>query len=100
MIVKQSLMDNKYLDKVLNSLVRETNIDFNMETINMPFFHSFHAYPFESYYVPLHLTPSLSFTPPSFTQHCRDVYGLNDDEIDYLWIDYKTIINNKINNGR
>ena len=93
----------KYLDKVLNSLIKETNIDFNMETINMPFFHPFHAYSFESYYFPFLFSlfsSSYSTVPPPFTEHCRDVYGLNDDEIDYLWIDYKTIINNKINNGR
>ena len=95
-------MENKYLDKVLNSLVGETKIDFDEETLYMPFFNSFHAYPFESYYVPkFFLTPSpYSTTPPTFTQHCRDVYGLNDDEIYYVWDEYKTIIGYKLNNGR
>ncbi len=95
-------MEDKYLNNVLNSLVRETNIDFDEETLYMPFFNSFHAYPFESYYVPkFFLTPSpYSTTPPSFTEHCRDIYGLIGDEIDYVWNNYKTIINNKISDGR
>ena len=95
-------MENKYLDKVLNSLVGETKIDFDEETLYMPFFNSFHAYPFESYYVPhFFLTPSpYSTTPPSFTQHCRDVYGLKNHESYYVWDEYKTIIEDRLNNGR
>ena len=95
-------MENKYLNNVLNSLVGETKIDFDEETLYMPFFNSFHAYPFESYYVPhFFLTPSpYSTTPPSFTQHCRDIYGLNDDESYYVWDEYKTIIEDRLNNGR
>lgn len=90
-------MENKYLNNVLNSLVRETNIDFDEETLYMPFFNSFHAYPFESYYIPKFFHPSSTYsTPPSFTEHCRDIYGLNDDEIYYVWDEYKTIIGDKI----
>ena len=92
----------EYLDKVVDRLVSETIIDFDEETLYMPFFNSFHAYPFESYYVlKFFITPSFhSILPPSFTQHCRDVYGLIGDEIDYVWNNYKTIINNKISDGR
>jgi len=99
-------MENKYLNNVLNSLVGETKIDFDVETLYMPFFNSFHAYPFESYYVIkfflTHSAATTSYTgiPPVFTQHCRDVYGLNDDEIYYVWDEYKTIIGDKLNNGR
>ena len=32
-----------------------------------------------------------------FSSHCKDVYGLNDDEVEYVWEKYKDIIKDKIN---
>ena len=84
-------MDKKFLDKVVNQLVRETTIDYDEERFLPPF-----SIP-SSWFSPFlsHFSPH-----PSFIIHCREVYGLNkDDEIDYIWYGYKRIINDKIENN-
>ena len=85
-------MDKKFLNKVLDQIISEKRIDYNelSPTLYTPF-----PYP------PLIL--SFSTFPPSFlfsyfTKHCRDVYGLNKEEIGYVWVKYKDIIKDKINN--
>ena len=88
-------MNKKFLDKVLDQIVSETRIDYSMEEIQFPFYPS----PFFS---PLHLfSTSLSvfITPFSFSNHCREVYGLNEDEVSYVWKEYRDIIKDEINNG-
>ena len=92
-------MDYKFLNKVLDQLVRETEIDKNRGVIESPFFSLILVSSF------LHL-PSFrsslllpSFTFLSFSDHCKDVYGLNDDEIEYVWKEYRETIIDKINNG-
>ena len=87
-------MDNKFLNKVLDQIVSETIVDYDKEEIQFPFFlffsyHSSFLFFFHS------LSPSLPF----FSEHCKDIYGLNDDEIDYVWKEYKDIIKDKIKNN-
>jgi len=83
-------MNKNFLDKVIEQIVSETRIDYNelSPTLYTPF-----PYP------PLILSFS-TFPPlllfPKFTNHCRDVYGLNNDEVDYVWDEYKKIIYDKI----
>ena len=79
-------MDKIFLNKVLNQLVRETEIDYDRRVIEAPFFPSSHS---------LFLN-SVSYFQISFFYHCRDVYGLNEQEIDYLWEEYENIIKDKI----
>jgi len=86
-------MDKEYLNKVIDQIVSETRIDYNelSPTLYTPF-----PYP------PLII--SFSTFPPrflfsSFTNHCKDVYGLNDGEIIYVWKKYVNSIINKIENG-
>ena len=92
---------NIYLDKVIEFLVRDTKIDFKNEKITTPF----------------HLPPLLSSLPQllvlfpfllslyslphsPFSSYCKEVYGLTDQEIEYVWKEYKSIIKIKIENGR
>jgi hypothetical protein len=82
---------DKYLDKVVDILVKGTMIDFNSREISYPFFspYSFHLFhPFPS--------PLL----PSFSIYVRDNYGLTENEKDYVWNEYKKVIKNKIENGK
>jgi len=88
-------MDNKYLDKVLDQLVRETEIDYDRGVIKSHFF-LIHSYFRSSFF---HLILSSPLHPFSFSNHCRDVYGLNEEETEYVWKEYKDIIIDKINNG-
>jgi len=83
-------MDYKFLDKVLDQIVSEITIDYEKEKIYVPFL-----------YAPLRLHPSTmtglrqGYTSP-FSEHCRDVYGLNKDETDYVWDQLRNKINNSI----
>ena len=81
----------KYLDKVIDQIVSETTIDYrsggkvDITLINK-----------ENNWL---LTPKISLVKyfyPHFSHHCKEVYGLNDDEIKYVWDEYKTIIKDKI----
>ena len=90
-------MDYKFLHKVVDQIVSETIIDYEKGEIQFPF----------SYSSPF-LSPSLLFSrflfvSPSlylfFSKHCKNVYGLNEQEIEYVWTEYKDIINDKIKNN-
>jgi len=91
-------MDKKYLHKVLNQIVRETEINDVEERVYPPNSndtnsYSFPAIPFQSLF---HLIYPL---PLFFYHHCRDVYGLNNEESKYVWKEYKRVIIDIINNG-
>jgi len=103
-------MDKKYLHKVIDQLISETEINWRdilyshnsgnrsirRNTIRVQsFFYDadfFHLFsdpdPEENY-----------FFNRYFKKHCREIYGLNDDEMDYVWREYINSIINKIENG-
>ena len=87
-------MDYKFLNKVLDQLVRETMIDYDRGVVESPFFSFIWVYNFLN-----HRSSSSLFFLPSFVDHCKGVYGLNDDEIEYVWEEYRETIIDKINNG-
>tara|TARA_R110002126_G_scaffold269346_1_gene413047 strand:+ start:215 stop:487 length:273 start_codon:yes stop_codon:yes gene_type:complete len=89
-------MDNRFLNKVLDQIVSETRVDYSMEEIQFPFsshsssllfapFHSFFFHPFSF----------LSL----FMSHCKEIYGLNEEETIYVWKEYVQIIKDKIRNN-
>ena len=85
-------MDNKFLHKVLNQLVRETRIDYDMGEIQFPFS--------SSYYSTSHHSSTLFYLLQThFSDHCKNVYGLNEEETMYVWKEYKEIIISKIKNN-
>ena len=71
-------MDNKFLDKVIEQIISETRVIDNK--LYTPFLLPFSFSQFPSFLV------SLSF---SFISHCKEVYSLNEQEIDYVWVKYK-----------
>ena len=83
-------MNKKFLDKVLDQIVSETEIDYDKKEIYLPFFHSL----FSFYHLFLFL--STISLPGSFYKHCKNIYGLNDDEVDYVWEEYRNIIKDEI----
>ena len=83
-------MDNNYLDKVLDQIVRETIIDHDEEMLYTPF-------SYLSFLPSSHL--SFLFPPHYFSHHCKNIYGLNEDEVKYVWKKYKEIIKDKIENN-
>ena len=88
-------MNNKFLNKVADRLVKETRIDFTRGRVYPPYIHSL---PSQIYYFPLYRSSSFfsSYPSPLFSEHCENVYALNNEEMDYVWKEYGNIIDNKI----
>jgi len=84
----------KYLDRVVMELVRGTEIDYENERIHFP---SQFSTSFTSFFFFPHL--STPFTIYSFSTYCEDIYGLTEDEIEYVWEIYRSNILDKIKNG-
>ena len=102
-----------YLDKVVGSIVRGTRIDYDNDKIHYPFLSSFlilniplssllplnsstFSFFFSSYFSASSFPLSTFFT--SFTEYCKNTFGLTDDEIKYVWYQYRKILINKIEN--
>ena len=86
-------MDYKFLHRVLDQIVNETRIDRDKWEVYLPFL-PYLSYSLSIFFYFFHTRPSLSFT-----KHCQDVYGLNEQETEYVWREYKMKIYNIINNG-
>ena len=84
-------MDYKFLDKVVDQIVNETTIDYDKEWVYTPFT------PFPLFYSPISSSfLSNSYSPFLLSKHCKNIYGLNEDETEYVWNEYKKIIKDKI----
>jgi hypothetical protein len=84
-------MDKKFLQKVIDQLVYETRIDYEKGEIEFPFLPQL---------IPIRSFHCRHFThPPLFSKHCKNVYGLNYDEIEYVWNEYEQIVKDKIKNN-
>ena len=84
-------MDKKFLDKVVDQIVSETMVDYEKERAYTPFFYS------SSIPSLFHLLFYHYRSP--FTKHCKNVYGLNKEETEYVWEEYRRIIKDKIENN-
>ena len=91
-------MENKrYLDKVVGSLVRGTKINYDEEEIEYPF-----TLPPDLSFLtlPLRAGGKVSrFLSHIFSIYCVNKFGLTDDEIKYVWEEYRNIIKGKIEDG-
>jgi len=89
-------MENKkYLDKVIEHLVRSTKIDYDKGEI---------IFPFSTFY-PLHIIIPFFRSFPSVPTHyfeiyCKNTFGLTGEEIKYVYKQYIEIILSKIENGQ
>jgi hypothetical protein len=81
-------MNKKFLNKVADRLVKETRIEFTKGSVLTPFL----PFPLSSF--PFLLLPFDLF----FSEHCENVYALNNEEIDYVWKEYRNTIKDKIKN--
>ena len=74
----------KYLDKVVSTITRETKIDNDKREIYVPFFIQ------GDNSIPLSLDNRVLYkvmkTP--FIKHCKNIYGLTNKEIEYVWVNY------------
>jgi hypothetical protein len=83
---------NRYIEHIIKDLVRDTRIDYEIGRIYYPVLPSEipHSFFFTPYYLP---SPS---PPTSFLNYCRDTFGLTEEEIKYVWDQYKIIIKDKV----
>ncbi len=79
----------EYLDKVVNQIVSETRIDYNTGRIDSPFNIFYHS--------DIKIS---KYADSDFSTHCEEVYGLNYHEVEYVWVMYRKIINDKISNHK
>jgi len=90
--------NNEYLDKVVRSLVRSTNIDYDTDRIIIPFsiisVSDISSITFDKFY-----NDDFIFRTFTFPSYCKRFYGLTEDEISYVWKNYRDIIEHKISNG-
>jgi len=86
------MIQEQYLDKVVEQLVGETIIDHDNEGIIFPFLHSRYNATFRNF---KQLTANI-FMP--LGNHTHSTYGLTEDEYQYVWRKYKSIILDKIKN--
>ena len=89
---------NIYLDKVIEFLVRDTKIDFKGKEIFLPFIPLFVSLTPSSYRSSFLSIFEFSHSSISFSKYCKVTYGLTDQEIEYVWKEYKEIIKDKITN--
>jgi hypothetical protein len=74
-------MDYKFLNNVVGQIVSETRINYRTDMLSFFFDNVFEEWvPFDFNYQKFLLT--------SFYNHCRDVYGLNHKESEYVWGEY------------
>ena len=78
------MKNKKYLDKVVNHLVRSTKIDYGNNKIYYTFSTFSHSLPFRT-----------RLLPNFFYYYCKDQFGLTDVEIRYVWNEYREIIKDK-----
>ena len=99
-------MDKRYLNKVMEQIVSETEIDYEKEKIYPPNSNVTNSYSFPSILfrdlLLFHSTfslPNSLVLPFFFIEHCMSVYGLNNKETIYMWREYLKIIKDKIENN-
>jgi hypothetical protein len=79
-----------FLDKVIDILVRDTEIDYVYRVVKFPFISDIFAYDL------------VTFDPnhygSSFSRYVTNTYGLTMDEDDYVWDRYVLILIDKFKN--
>ncbi len=82
-------MKNNYLDKVVEQIVRETNYREGQKYMDISWIK--HKLTKTLFYERLRYDKSFRGKldiPQPFTNHCKNIYGLNEDEIRYVWDNY------------
>jgi len=78
----------RYINYVVEDLVKKTEIDYEEETIFLPF-----PLPFHSFTILF-----LSYPPFIFSKYIKNLYGTKDEEAQTIWDQYKERIQSLINN--
>ena len=91
----------KYINYIIDDMVKKTEIYYDQEIIKLPFLSStslsFSPFP-PSTLRPRHSLHSFFISYPStpFSNHVRKVYGAHSEEIEFIWDQYKERIHSLI----
>lgn len=85
----------KYLEKVIDLIVRDTKIDYKKHLIDYPFYSVSPNIRYDRIIYPFSIDDYVLII--NFEKYCKNIYGLNKDETNYVWEEYKSIIEGKIN---
>tara|TARA_R110000796_G_scaffold136496_1_gene252642 strand:+ start:627 stop:902 length:276 start_codon:yes stop_codon:yes gene_type:complete len=91
-------MDKRFLNKVIDQIVSETMVNGETERIKTPFRQLSYSFTLH-FQLPTSTSSSTSVLYSSFSRHCKEIYGLDKDEVGYVWDKYVQIFRDKINNG-
>ena len=91
-------MDNKkYIDKVIDHMVRDTEIDYENRRVIFSRFSYHFSFSLSPTFLPFSKFVSYPILPSSpFYKYCRNQFGLTPKEIKYVWDKYKDIMLEKI----
>jgi hypothetical protein len=73
-------MSKVLLDKIVDQIKSEVVIDYNKRLVYLPFL----KFPVSIHTYTCHIDDFFSYFP----RHCKDVYSLNKEEIEYVWGEY------------
>jgi len=95
-------MDKKFLDKVVDQVVRETvwKTAYYV-TSSLDDYRIYGPFVGDDYrWLPYHymMNPTINDLE-SFENHCKGVYGLNREESEYVWDEWREIIKDRIENN-
>ncbi len=88
----------KYINYIVDDLVKKTEINYNREEITFLFLSTKPSFIFPSLLLPL--SPSLSFyllSSYDFSKHVKEIYGTKDEEIEIVWNQYWEKLESLIN---
>ncbi len=91
-------MDKRFLNKVIDQIVSETMVNGETERIKTPFRQLSYSFTLH-FQLPSSSSSSTSVLLSSFSRHCKEIYGLDKDEVGYVWDKYVQIFRDKINYG-
>ena len=86
-------MDNKekYINYVVDDLVKDTEMDYYKQSIK---------FPFPSFFSSLHYNLFISIPLLStFSKYVEEKYGTRDEEIQIIWEQYRERLKSLIKNG-
>jgi len=91
--------NNVFFNKVVEFLVKGTKIDYDKKIVTLDFLspHKDHFSSPQRFHFSRFNYEHIFYL---FSNYCKNVYGLTDQEIKYVWKEYRTIILDKINNGK
>ena len=97
--MNKKFLNKGFLNRVVSQIVKETIIDYDRDSISAPYY-KYIQFTLSHYSCCLFF-PRSSFLPPAhfphFSKHCKEIYILNEQEIVYVWNEYRYTIKDKIN---